>query len=152
MLNRKQLKHKIFMCMARDIASLSTCSRRQVGCIITDAHGVVIGSGFNGSMSGQPHCVETNPKGDKEKCFCLHAEVNAIMNADTTRTYRTGNDYTAYVTTFPCDSCMKLLVAFGVTTVVYDTQYRYFESSLRVAKYYGVEVLDAQNYMERKDV
>jgi len=132
------------MKMAYDISTLSTCSRRQVGCIITNEHGVIIGSGYNGGLSGQPHCCDVNPTGDKEHCVCLHAEVNAVMNSSVPKEYRQWYDRIAYVTTFPCDSCMKLLVAFGVTTVVYDSEYTYFESSKRIAEYYGVQTIHVE--------
>jgi dCMP deaminase len=36
-----------------------TCLRRQVGCVLTDADGHILSTGYNGVAAGMPHCNET---------------------------------------------------------------------------------------------
>ena len=46
--------------------------------------------------------------------YVVHAEANAILNATTSL-----KNSTLYVTLFPCNECMKLLVQAGVKEIVY---------------------------------
>lgn len=54
------------MALAHVASGRSTCRRRSVGCVLTDAAGNVLGIGYNGVARGLPHCNEptgeaTNP-------------------------------------------------------------------------------------------
>ena len=129
-------KTVVFLSMARQLSSLSTCSRLEVGAIITDTRYRIIGAGYNGSPTSTLHCKDLNPEKDKGKCRCIHAEQNAILNAQT----RPGVPLVAFVTAFPCDSCQKLLRGFGVTHVFYLDDYRYFETCRDVADDLGLYV------------
>jgi len=40
-------------------AKRSTCLRRAVGCVLLNARGHVLATGYNGVAAGQPHCNET---------------------------------------------------------------------------------------------
>src|SRR5438132_2718954 len=69
----------------------STCSRAQYMAIVLDAHGRVIGTGYNGGPPKTPHCVdgaclhaqEASGAGDyQERCIAIHAEENALMFSD----------------------------------------------------------------------
>ena len=47
--------------LASTIAERSTCARRQVGCVLTNARGHVLSTGWNGVPAGQPHCSAESP-------------------------------------------------------------------------------------------
>lgn len=42
--------------IAFTVSKRSTCSRRNNGAVIADSRGVVLSTGYNGSLSGMPHC------------------------------------------------------------------------------------------------
>lgn len=44
--------------MAKLTAKRSTCFRRQVGCVLLNARGHVLATGYNGVAAGLPHCNE----------------------------------------------------------------------------------------------
>lgn len=52
-------KHNVWMNVALEIATLSTCIRRSVGCVLVDYRGHVLSTGVNGVASGLPHCNES---------------------------------------------------------------------------------------------
>ncbi len=122
-------KLRKIMEMANTVSQLSTCSRREVGAIITDINLRILSVGYNGRKGGLPHCKNTNPQGLKTACNCIHAEQNAFaFDIHPKILVRI-----VFVTTFPCDSCMKLLAADNVKAVYYMTEYNYFEESLGIA-------------------
>lgn len=48
--------------LAEVTALRGTCFRRQVGCVLVNADGRVLATGYNGVASGLPHCNELVPK------------------------------------------------------------------------------------------
>jgi len=131
---RSLFRDRIYMNMALELAKLSTCSRRAVGTIIVDSEHRIIGSGYNGVLPDMPHCKVQNPEGKKELCHCLHSEDNA--SSLITR----GHNLRAYVSTFPCEGCMRLLISRGIRAVYYASEYTYFEASKAIAEKYGVKL------------
>jgi len=134
-MNRKELKHQVFMEIAKAMAKLSTCSRLQVGSVIVSQDNRILSTGYNGRPSGVVHCVEDNIEGDSHFCLCVHAEMNAISFLDGTNR----EPKSVYVTAFPCDACLKLLAASNVKTIYYADPYRYFDSSIQIAKKFGMD-------------
>lgn len=49
-------REEYFVAMAKLVSTRSTCLRRSVGCVLTNARGHVLATGYNGVASGQPHC------------------------------------------------------------------------------------------------
>lgn len=108
-----------------EVASMSTCLRRAVGCIIVKDKQVV-STGFNGAPSGVPHCEkcprEGLPSGEKlELCIGAHAEQNAIAQA--AKHGISVNGATAYVNVQPCSHCIKTLINAGIRKVIYMDGY-----------------------------
>lgn len=153
--------NRYFTDMARLVASRATCVRRSVGCVLVDQKNRVLATGYNGPASGDDHCNEAGveirggirkivfphacaSKDAKsgqslDSCAAVHAEQNAILQcSDPDRVYR------AYVTTFPCPSCAKLLLNTGCREIVFldgygdDAGYALWVKKGRVAwKYEG---------------
>ena len=48
-----------FLELTRLIATRSTCLRRAVGCVLVNARGHVLATGYNGVAAGLPHCNES---------------------------------------------------------------------------------------------
>lgn len=112
----------------------STCSRNHVGAIIAK-DGRTLGSGYNGAPAGLPHCehtpIEMNlssfsrfaQKHSQEGCkVSIHAEANAI--AYCARNGVSIDGATIYTTLSPCYACSQLIIAAGLTRVVYGRSYR----------------------------
>lgn len=111
-------REKTFMDVASVFARRSTCSRAQVGAVIVkDNH--ILAHGYNGTPPGLPHCVHQ----DDEPCEqAIHAEANAIAYAARVGVNVAGG--TLYTTHEPCLRCAQLIIAAGITKVVFDQHYR----------------------------
>lgn len=80
-----------FLDIAKAVGRRSTCLRRQYGAIIVKDN-IIISTGYNGAPRGEANCIDTGvcerercnvPKGERyELCVAVHAEQNAIVNAD----------------------------------------------------------------------
>lgn len=120
-----------FLNMLKLVAARSTCPRRAVGAIVTDEHGVILGTGYNGTPRGITHCGEvyesiegsqvlssckaaSDPRGDTSRCWAAHAEVNALLQCGA----NLPRVHTLYITCSPCFSCAKYIVNAGVQRVV----------------------------------
>jgi dCMP deaminase len=121
----------IYLRMAELIAERGTCIRRQVGCILVDSRGRVLSMGYNGVAAGRPHCSEGCPcPGAKfpsgqglDKCEAIHAEQNAIILLSDPWSVET-----AYITTTPCLSCVKLLLGTSCKRIVCRSLYPHHEA------------------------
>lgn len=126
--NTRISKDEYFMKIAEVVSQRSTCVKRKVGAVlIKDSH--IISTGYNGSPPGFKHCtpescVRKNLKsGEKpELCRGVHAEINCIIQAAIHGTSIKG-ETTLYSTTFPCMSCLKLIINAGINKVVYKEGY-----------------------------
>jgi len=116
------------MKIAEVVSLRSTCTRRKVGAVlIKDSH--ILSTGYNGAPSGFKHCtLETCMRRDlktgekPELCRGIHAEINCVIQAAIHGTSIKGNT-TLYTTTFPCMSCLKLLINAGIKRIVYKEPY-----------------------------
>lgn len=119
------------MAMAHITAMRSTCIRRNVGCVLLNAQGHVIATGYNGVASGRPHCNEGHPCAgskaesgkDLDACEAIHAEQNALLQCRDVREIDT-----CYVTTSPCITCLKLLLNTPCKRIVFSQFYAHSES------------------------
>ena len=119
------MKYKVWMAVAHQIATLTTCPRRAVGCVILSDLGHVLATGFNGVPSGMTSCfvedcgASSALTGDSlAECFAVHAEMNALMQL---RTPREASEI--IVTSSPCRHCLKMLLNTEIHRIVYDEVY-----------------------------
>lgn len=100
----------------------ATCSRAQVGAILVK-DGRIISTGYNGSPSGTPHCLDSGCIQDQNgSCIrTVHAEANAIVFA--AKHGISTNEAVLYVSLAPCLTCAKLVINAGVKEVVYRDEY-----------------------------
>lgn len=140
------------MGVAQLTARRSTCLRRQVGCVLLNAQGHVLATGYNGVASGMPHCNERvlgtqeasgieglaaravtwphacpgadAPSGQNlDGCHAIHAEQNALLQCKDP--YQID---ACFVTASPCMTCTKLLLNTSCRTIVFAEQYPHSES------------------------
>lgn len=113
-------KDEYFLALAHTTAIMSTCQRRQVGAVAIDKDKYIIATGYNGVPKGAIHCT-THPCGghvhesgdELDSCEAIHAEANLIAHCQNPKEIDT-----IYLTTTPCMSCMKLIVATNCRRIV----------------------------------
>ena len=120
---------RVYMDMAYEQALKSVCLRAKVGAIFVK-DGKVIAQGYNNVVGGVRPCMEIGclrdtlkiPSGERrEVCRNICAEQLAISEAARNGIELDGS--IAYITTFPCHICAKLLVSSGISEIVYDKDY-----------------------------
>lgn len=108
-----------FLDVAEAVSKKSTCSRLQVGCVITDLEGVILSTGYNQTPAGFKNC--NNP--DLSQCQdVIHAELNAVLCA--ARKGTPLKDCIIFVTHSPCKQCFNLLMQLKPKNIVFRHKYR----------------------------
>lgn len=116
--------------IAKAVSLRADCTRSRVGAILMDdlTHRI-IGTGYNGTIPGQPGCLQGTcprgkltygqlpPGGNYSNCIAKHAELNCLEYAQ--RYFAAFDGCTMYVTREPCDECLPYLAAAGVGKIVY---------------------------------
>lgn len=100
----------VMMACAHALSHRATCRKRAVGCVLTDSHGHILSTGYNGVAAGALHCTDhpcggENMPAGSDTCQAVHAELNALLRCKDVREIDT-----CYVTVFPCNNCMKTLL------------------------------------------
>jgi dCMP deaminase len=131
-----------FMKIAVQVATRATCDRKHVGALIVkDKH--ILATGYNGSISGMPHCDEVGHMMENEHCVAtIHAEANAILQAARHGTAIDGSDI--YITASPCWNCFKLIANAGIKRIFYGEFYRDHRIH-DVAEQVGIELVSLED-------
>lgn len=137
-----------FMQIATVVASRSNCLTRQTGSVIVKDK-MILSTGYNGTPRNLPNCNEggcprcndsVNHKtgADLDKCFCVHAEENAIIQA----AYHGMGTSGATIYTFysPCIFCAKSIINAGIVRIVYQENYSADHDSQKLIKTAGVAI------------
>ncbi len=118
-----------FMSIAELVANRSTCTRRNVGCVVVKDRRI-LATGYNGAPRGVKHCAEIGcirgrmgvASGERhELCRGVHAEQNAIIQAATCGVDLRGS--AVYTTHQPCFICTKMLINAQVAKIIYKKPY-----------------------------
>lgn len=139
-----------FMKVAIAISSRASCYNVQAGSVVT-LNNQVIATGYNGAPHGVKNCLEygrcykeiqTNQDYSNQmnsgRCIGVHSEINALAHL----TKLSHNGATLYVTIFPCTSCTKALLAYGIKRIVFKKIYdqRELITSMNMLKQANVEI------------
>jgi dCMP deaminase len=125
-----------FINIAKEIGSLSYCTRSKVGAVLVK-DGNVISFGYNGTPAGMDNGCEENNVTKEE---VIHAEMNAILKAAKSGNAVDGS--TLYLSLSPCKNCCKLIVQSGIKRVVYLEEYRDLSPIEFLSKFIQVEKYD----------
>ena len=119
----------LFVRLAETISERSNCIRRKVGAIIVDEMKQVMSIGFNGTPSGTTNCFEggcercnsTEVRAgiSLDTCTCIHADVNAVIQAGKSRC----KNCILYCTDQPCLNCLKMIIQAGIKEIIYVREY-----------------------------
>lgn len=122
-----------FMNIAKECASMGTCCRRQVGCVLIDKQRRIVSTGFNGVPPGWDHCRGNDktecpgalaPSGTAlDGCWANHAEQNALLHCSN----RLIVDV-CYTTTSPCVTCIKELLHTSCRRIVFYEEYTHSQA------------------------
>lgn len=128
-------KDDYFLEMSCLVATRGTCLRRAVGCVLVNARGHVLSTGYNGVATGRPHCNGMDPFApvgyphacagawaksgeDLDQCEAIHAEQNALLQC-----HDVWQIDTCYCTVSPCITCAKLLLNTSCQRVVFTEEH-----------------------------
>lgn len=120
----RQSIHEYYQNMLVQIATRSTCVRRQVAAIITDKGGHVLSMGYNGVPRDYPHCIDEHcpgardKSGDTSRCMAVHAEQNALLQCT-----RPELAHNMYVSCVPCFVCSKMIANSNIRCLYCATDY-----------------------------
>ena len=151
-----------FLAIAGVVATRATCLRRAAGCVLVDARGHVLATGYNGRPSGCPHCNELTrcvPLGQSDQAIpaklidtwphvCAGVLIDGklvasgtnldaceAIHAEQNALLQCSNIYnieTCYVTVSPCLTCVKLLLNTNCKRVVFAIPYAHDEIASRL--------------------
>ena len=128
--------NEYFMDLALNVATRSTCDRAFVGCVLVNSDNRIVSTGYNGAISGNPHCDEVGHTLRDGHCIAtIHAEMNALLYCAKAGIAVKG--CICYVTHFPWLNCTKSLIQAGISKIYYHEAYRVDE--------YAIELLDRNN-------
>jgi dCMP deaminase len=129
-----------FMAMARVVSARGTCDRLYSGAILVK-NKRIIGTGYNGSPPGLPHCNEVGHLMEEGHCVrTIHGEHNALLQAASQGGTSTEGS-TMYTKYNPCVHCTKYIIACGVKRVVIGKIYRN-PKALDILREAGIEVAE----------
>lgn len=121
--------------LAFEIAKSGTCPRARHGCVVANRDGIILATGYNGSVDNEPHCEDVGcktidiwqgPSGgkgaylDRHCVRTIHAEKNTIVNAAITGISIARACW--YVTGVPCWECSKMIARTGPWDVSFYTE------------------------------
>lgn len=127
-----------FMTQATLLSLRSTCTRLSVGAVIVRDRRVIAG-GYNGSVSGDVHCIDKGCYLVEGHCVrTIHAEMNAVLQCAKFGVATDGAE--VYVTDFPCLQCTKMLLQSGIIKINYLRNYHNDQYAVELLKRKNVEI------------
>ncbi|EFA89265.1 MULTISPECIES: deoxycytidylate deaminase [Peptoniphilus] len=130
-----------FMEITQLVAQRSTCDRAFVGCVLVNSDHRIVSTGYNGTASGNPHCIDVGHRMRDGHCIAtIHAEMNALLYCAKEGIPAKGS--ICYVTHFPCLNCTKALIQAGISAIYYHEAYRVDD--------YALEILERNNVSLKK--
>lgn len=138
-MNNRLSWDEYFMKITNLVASRSTCNRAMVGCLIVNDDNRIISSGYNGSISNNPHCDDVGHVIRDNHCIAtIHAEMNALLYCAKEGISVKG--CRIYVTHFPCLNCTKSLIQAGIKAIYYQNDYRIDKYALELIDYNNIKI------------
>ena len=136
-MSRRNEKNRVFMNIAKEVASLSRAKRLKVGSVLM-RDDRIISIGYNGTPSGLDNDCEISVCTLGDFCNCddlpncanlvsktpdsvIHAEMNAILFAAKHGIKTDGCKL--FVTAAPCFSCSRAIIQAGIVEVYFSEDY-----------------------------
>ena len=103
----------------------------KVGACVLRHDNSVAGVGYNGPPKGVD--IDWSNR-DERRRRVVHAEVNALRYA------RPDECYLLACNLLPCNDCLKMAASYGIKKIVFDKFYDRDDSSLSIAKEFGLNL------------
>lgn len=134
-------REEMFKEIAKIVSKRSTCTRKQVGCLLIKENRIVA-MGYNGVLPGINEKLGLDSNGNSKT---VHAEANMI--AFCAKNGIPTEDCILYCTLQPCEKCAELIIQSGIKKVYYGEEYR-DTTGLEVLKLNNVEIETWEAYTE----
>lgn len=110
-----------FDLIALIFACRGTCDRLRTATVLRDTNNILIAGGYNGAISGLPHCDDIGHLMVENHCIRTnHGEENALLNClDLSRV----KDGVATIIGYPCFPCARKVVGKNVKKLRYIGTY-----------------------------
>ncbi len=118
--------------VAKAVAQKSKDPWCKVGSCILRHDNSIASVGYNGFPAGIPEDWRDRTR---RRQFVVHAEHNAL------RYVRPGECYLIASTTLPCNDCLKGIASYGISRIVYHTDYDLDDSTKRLAKSFRIKLI-----------
>ena len=111
-----------FLSIAAMVATRSTCPRASVGAVIVKDYRI-LSTGYNGSLSGEPHCTDVGCLVEGDHCQrAIHAETNAVAQAAKFGIAIDGATMYYYDSLHrdaeSCVKCLQVMKAAGISRII----------------------------------
>jgi len=107
---------------------------QKVGACVLRKDNSIAGVGYNGAPKGIE--IDWSSREERRKRV-VHAEVNAI------RYSAPGECYLLASTLLPCNECLRMIASYGIRKVIFKQIYIQDYSSLKLAKEFNIDLIDA---------
>ena len=111
-------REQMFKEIAQVVSKRSTCSRKQVGCVLVKENRIV-SIGYNGVLPNMPEEMGIDEEGNSHT---VHAEANVISFCAKHGIPTEGT--TLFTTLSPCEKCAELIIQAGIKEVYFMEYYR----------------------------
>lgn len=108
-----------FLKIAETVSIRSPDPKHKVGAVIVSDDNRILGTGYNGFVSGFNDTSVDWDKRDLVRPHIIHAEMNAILYSKTNL-----SNTRLYVTMSPCMECIKLIAAAGIKKIIFQEPYK----------------------------
>ena len=151
--NDDRKRHEYYMNIAMAVRKNANCLGRRVGAVMVKENRI-ISTGYNGTPEGFTNCLDGGCVRCRDRdvfraknsvgydvCLCVHAEMNALLQAGKLARgctlYLAGFDVETGELTriWPCFLCSKMIVNSGVGSVIMRTGTETFEEMDPIALY-----------------
>lgn len=147
----KQKYFQYFVEVTKLTSKLSTCSSKQVGCILVK-NNRIIATSYNGVPSELKHCNEIFGEEVLTSSFArdkhhewsnlneLHSEANIISYCS--KNGINTNDSLLFTSLSPCITCAKIILASGIKEVYYLEEYDKDKDGIEFLKNNKIKIME----------
>lgn len=131
-----------FLSQSLVLSLRSTCERLMVGAVIVRNKRVIAG-GYNGSVSGEDHCIDVGCYLEEGRCVrTVHAEMNALLQCAKFGVQTDGAEI--FVTHFPCLKCTQSIIQAGIRKIYYLHDYHNHPYAKQLLSQVGIETIKGE--------